>query len=82
MKTATVRELRTQFPRIRQLLEQEGEVVVTDHGTPVAVLKPFRRAATRSVASLDYYARLRARMPKPLTKDERHALDEADRDER
>ena len=30
MKTASIRDLRTQFPRVRRLLEQEGEIVVTD----------------------------------------------------
>ena len=32
--TATVRDLRNHFPRVRKLVEAEGEVVVTDQGTP------------------------------------------------
>ena len=32
--TATIRDLRNRFPTIRKVVEQEGEVVVTEHGTP------------------------------------------------
>ena len=82
MRTATVRDLRTQFPRIRRLLEQEGEVIVTDHGHPIAVLRPFQTEQPEPPAPIDYYARLRRRMPKALDETARRALDGADRDER
>ena len=81
MSTATIRELRTQFPQVRRLLEQEGEVIVTDHGRPVAVLRAFDEPRTSGEA-VDYYARLRRRMPKAISKTSRRALDEADRGER
>ena len=42
--TATIRELRNNFPKIRKLVEQEGEVVVTDQGTPKYRLTRFTRA--------------------------------------
>lgn len=82
MATATVRDLRTRFPHIRHLLEQEGEIVVTDHGSPVAILRPFKGRKNATSVALDYYARLRRRMPKPITMAARRALDEVDRDER
>ena len=82
MTTATVRDLRTHFPRIKRLLEQEDEVVITDHGQPIARLMPFRQTASRRAAHVDYYARLLRRMPKPMSKVSRRALDEADRGER
>jgi len=81
MSTATIRDLRTQFPRVRRLLEQEGEVIVTDHGHPVAVLRAFHAAEAKPVP-IDYFARLRGRMPKAMSKGARQALDEADRGER
>lgn len=82
MRTATIRDLRTRFPRVRKLIEQEGEVVVTDRGRPVMVLRPYDAAAQRSRAPIDYYARLRRRMPRPLSVAARKALDEAARGER
>lgn len=82
MTTATIRDLRTQFPRIRRLLEEEGEVIVTDHGEPVAVLRPFQATRTTRSEPVDYYRRLKARMPQPLSSASRHALDESDRGER
>ena len=82
MTTATVRDLRTQFPRIRRLLEEEGEIIVTDHGRPVAVLRPFQAASAQRPEPLDYYARLRQRMPRPISSAARRSLDEADRGER
>ena len=82
MRTATIRDLRTQFPRIRRLLEQEGEVVVTDHGRPIAVLRPIDEAAPNESTPIDYFARLRRRMPKAISARARRTLDETDRGER
>ncbi|MGO9837375.1 MAG: type II toxin-antitoxin system Phd/YefM family antitoxin [Polyangiaceae bacterium] len=82
MTTATVRDLRTQFPRIKRLLEQDEEVVITDHGQPVARLMPFDQPAPRRARQVDYHARLLRRMPKPISRASRRALDEADRGER
>jgi len=82
MKTASIRQLRTQFPSIRRMLEQEGHVVVTDRGRPVMLLQPYRERVVPRRAHVDYYARLRRRMPAPLTAAAQRALAEADRDER
>lgn len=82
MKTATIRDLRTQFPKVRRLLEQEGEIVITDRGRPVVVLKPYAPPPRAPAGAVDYYARLRRRMPKPLTARARQQLDEANRGDR
>jgi len=82
MRTASIRDLRTRFPAVRRLLEQEGEVVVTDHGKPVVVLRPYDESRPRRQPPIDYYARLRRRMPRPLAAAARRALDEAARAER
>lgn len=82
MKTATIRDLRTRFPKIRRMLEQEGQLVVTDRGRPVILLRPYHERAGRRPVRIDYYARLRQRMPRALTAAARRAVDEADRGER
>ena len=82
MKTATIRDLRTRFPKVRRMLEQEGQLVVTDRGRPVILLQPYHERAARRGTPVDYYARLRRRMPDPLTAVARRALDEANRGER
>ena len=78
--TATIRELRNNFPRIRTLVEQEGEVVVTDQGTPKYRLTRFTRSATR--AAKDYMARLRRHQPRALSPAAAKALHDANRGER
>jgi antitoxin (DNA-binding transcriptional repressor) of toxin-antitoxin stability system len=80
--TATIRDLRTRFPSVRKLLEQEGEVVVTDRGRPVIVLQVYRPPVKGKERAVDYLARLKRRMPKPISAAARHGLDEEDRAER
>ena len=82
MRTATIRDLRTRFPSVRRMLEQEGQLIVTDRGRPVMLLQPYRERVVRRGVRVDYFARLRRRMPKPLSAAARRALDEADRGER
>jgi antitoxin (DNA-binding transcriptional repressor) of toxin-antitoxin stability system len=82
MKTATVRDLRTRFPTIRRMLEQERQIVITHRGRPVMLLQPYQERVSRRISRVDYYARLRRRMPRPLTAAARRRLDEADRAER
>jgi antitoxin (DNA-binding transcriptional repressor) of toxin-antitoxin stability system len=40
--TASIRDLRNNFPRVKKLVEEEGEVVVTDQGTPKYRLTRYR----------------------------------------
>jgi antitoxin (DNA-binding transcriptional repressor) of toxin-antitoxin stability system len=40
MRSVSVREMRTALPRLEQLLEEEGEIVITRHGRPVARVLP------------------------------------------
>jgi antitoxin (DNA-binding transcriptional repressor) of toxin-antitoxin stability system len=82
MVTATVRDLRTRFPKLKAIIAREGEVVVTDRGRPAYVLRPYRTRPPSKVPSIDYYARLKSRQPRPLSRKESRALDEADRGER
>jgi antitoxin (DNA-binding transcriptional repressor) of toxin-antitoxin stability system len=78
--TTTIRELRNNFPRIRKLVEQEGEVVVTDHGTPkyrLTRLTPTTRSTTP--APKDYMARLRRHQVRSLSAAAAKALHDANR---
>ncbi|HUE89665.1 MAG TPA: hypothetical protein VMO26_26615 [Vicinamibacterales bacterium] len=78
--TATVRELRNHFPKVRKLVETEGEVVVTEQGTPKYRLTRFTPAAGRKApAPKDYLRRLRRHQPRPLSAAAARALDEANR---
>jgi len=81
MTTASVRQLRTEFPKVRTMIEREGQVVVTERGRAAFVILPYRKPRTRKPAPFDYYARLVKRMPQPISAAAARALD-ADRDDR
>lgn len=78
--TATVRDLRNHFPKVKRLVEEQGEVVVTEQGTAkyrlVLHTPSVRRRRPRPK---DYLARLRRYQPRPLSRAEARALDEANR---
>jgi antitoxin (DNA-binding transcriptional repressor) of toxin-antitoxin stability system len=75
MPTATIRELRNQFPKVKKLVEAEGEVVVTDQGTPRYRLVLYTPALRkRKPRKKDYMARLRRHQPRPLSAADAQAL--------
>jgi antitoxin (DNA-binding transcriptional repressor) of toxin-antitoxin stability system len=81
--TATIRELRNQFPKIRQLVDREGEVVVTEQGTPKYRLTRYTPPRRKKVPlSKDYMARLRRHQPRALSAAMSRALRDANRGER
>jgi antitoxin (DNA-binding transcriptional repressor) of toxin-antitoxin stability system len=82
MATATIRDLRTRFPRLKALIAREGEVLVTDRGRPAYVLRSYSPPSPKRVKPVDYFSRLRSHQPKPLSRARSRALDEADRGER
>jgi antitoxin (DNA-binding transcriptional repressor) of toxin-antitoxin stability system len=78
--TATVRDLRNHFPRVKKLVEEQGEVVVTERGTAKYRLVLHTPAVrTKAPGRKDYMARLRRHQPRPLSRAEATALDEANR---
>ena len=81
MSTATIRELRTSFPKIRARIEREGEVIITDRGKAAFVLRAFTEKPKKTKPPIDYYARLLSYMPKPISAEAERRL-EADRDGR
>jgi antitoxin (DNA-binding transcriptional repressor) of toxin-antitoxin stability system len=80
--TATVRDLRNRFPEIRKLLEAEGEVVVTEQGTPRYRILRYRASRAEAPAPKDYMRRLRRHQPRPLGAAAARALDRANRGDR
>jgi len=81
--TATVRELRNHFPRVKRLVEEEGEVVVTDQGTPKYRLTRYAPTTRKKAPSpKDYLARLRRHQARPMSAAASRALHDANRGER
>ncbi|MBI2752511.1 MAG: type II toxin-antitoxin system Phd/YefM family antitoxin [Betaproteobacteria bacterium] len=65
--TATVRDLRNRFPRVRELVESEGEVLVTERGRPRYRLTLYTAGKRASAPpAKDYLARLKRHQPVPL----------------
>ena len=81
--SATIRELRNNFPRIPNPVEQEGEVVVTDQGTSKYRLTRFTRTTRPTTPSpKDYMARSRRHQARPFSPAAAKALHDANRGER
>lgn len=75
MRKLAIREVRAVLSHLDELLEREGELIITRHGKPVARIlpvRPRRRMPSR--------AALRASMPRLSTPSE--ALVREDRDAR
>jgi len=75
MKAISIREMRSELGRLDRLMDEEGEVVVTKHGKPIARLLPLKGART-----MPTHASLRAQTPILTTPSSR--LLRKDRDER
>lgn len=81
--TASIRDLRNNFPRVKQLVEQEGEVVVTEKGTPRYRLTRYTPTSRKGhPVPKDYLDRLRQHQPRPIRLAAAKALDDANRGER
>lgn len=82
MTTATIRELRNHFPKVRKLLERDGEVLVSDHGTPRYRLTLYTEPAATKPAAVDYWARLQTHQPEPLSAAQAQSLHDDNRGDR
>ena len=80
--TASIRDLRNHFPKIRQLVESEGEVFLSEKGRTRYRLVLHTHAPTRGARRVDYWARLIANQPTPLTPAQSQALHSSNRGER
>jgi prevent-host-death family protein len=68
MVTTTIRDLRNRFPKVKRLVETEGEVIVTDKGEPkyrLTAYTPSHRG--KSGRPKDYIARLSRYQSRPIS---------------
>ncbi len=73
--TATVRELRNEFPKVKRLVEEQGEVVVTDQGAARYRLTLYTpEAEKKKPRKKDYLARLRRHQTRALSAAQARAL--------
>ena len=80
--TATIRDLRNRFPHVRKLIELEGEVVVTEQGTPRYRLTRYWSGRQSPAPKKDYLKRLTRHQPRPLDAAAAQSLRDANRGER
>ena len=68
MATASVRDLRNHFPKIKKIVETQGEVIVTDKGQPKYKLTLFTPGQPgKTLRAKDYMERLRRYQRRPAS---------------
>lgn len=77
-----IRDLRNRFPKVRKLVETQGEVILTERGKPRYRLTLYVPESPREPRPVDYWARLNAYQPKALRKAQVRALLEENRGRR
>jgi hypothetical protein len=80
--TATIRELRFRFRKVKKLLEAEGEILVTEKGKPRYRLALYTPSLSNTPPPVDYWARLNAYHPQAMSKSESQSLHEEIRRDR
>jgi len=81
--TVTVRDLRNQFPKVRKLVETQGEVVLTEKGRPRYRLIAYTPAArNKAPAPKDYIERMSRFQPRALDAAQVEALHDDNRGDR
>ena len=80
---ASVRDLRNRFPKVRKMVESEGEVLLTERGKTRYRLTLYTPAkSAKEPPPKDYLARLKRHLPRPLSRAAGRALHEQNRGER
>jgi prevent-host-death family protein len=81
MRSVSARDANQGFSELLRRAEHGEEIVITKHGTPVAILSPFRKSAltparraavTRAIRAMDELAAALARPVRHFTRDEMH----------
>jgi hypothetical protein len=80
--TATVRDLRNRFPKVRKLVELEGEVLLSEGGKTKYRLILHTPPAARKPAPVEYWARLTGYQPVAITAAQARSLHEENRADR
>lgn len=80
--TASIRDLRNHFPKIRKLVETEGEVLLSENGRTRYRLVLHTEVPPQAASRVDYWTRLTRHQPTPLTAAQARTLHEDDRGDR
>ena len=80
--TASVRDLRNRFPRVRKIVETEGEVLLTESGKTKYRLVLHTPQPKKAPAPIDYWGRLTAYQPNPLSAEQAQSLHDENRGDR
>jgi antitoxin (DNA-binding transcriptional repressor) of toxin-antitoxin stability system len=79
MKTATLRDLRNDFPKLEAWLGEGEEICIAKRGRPIAMLRPVNAAEVKKVRMPDFAARRRAIWgDRVFTEEEVRAMREAE----
>jgi antitoxin (DNA-binding transcriptional repressor) of toxin-antitoxin stability system len=80
--TASVRDLRNHFPKVRKILEEEGEVLLTESGTAKYKLVAYSAPPKTTPPVIDYWTRLISYQPTPISAEAFQALTNENRGDR
>lgn len=59
MKTATIRDLRYDFPRVEAWIRNGNDIEITKHGRPIARITPLGKPAAKKLVKPDIMAQLK-----------------------
>ena len=79
---ATVRDLRNHFPKVRKLVESEGEVLLSESGKTKYRLTLHTPPPVKTPPPIDYWARLAGYQPAMITAAQAQSLHEENRGDR
>jgi antitoxin (DNA-binding transcriptional repressor) of toxin-antitoxin stability system len=83
MATATVRDLRNHFPKVKKVVESEGEVIVTEKGKPKYRLALYTPRPSEKVRlAKDHMARMKRHQPHPISAAAGKSLHDENRGDR
>ena len=77
--TASVRDLRNHFPKVRKILEEEGEVLLTESGKAKYRLVPYSTPPKKTPPAIDFWGRLKSYQPSQISAEASRALDDENR---
>jgi antitoxin (DNA-binding transcriptional repressor) of toxin-antitoxin stability system len=80
--TASVRDLRNHFPKIRKILEEDGEVLLTESGTAKYKLVAYSVPPQKTPPAIDFWVRLNSYQPKQISAEASRALADENRGDR
>lgn len=81
-KKTSIRELRTAFPKVRSIVEEEGSVIVCERGKPRYVLSSYKAASKKKPPPVDYWERLCRTQSKVIDPEVVRKLDDENRGDR